>query len=132
MNLDCCSRHTSIPRKRRGKPTTATLEKHPKYINWTLLKVQAIEYVEAKKLAKQVDPPMAIKDELLDEVSAINALLKKIPDNEFCKNEAETKWMKIFNRNNSFSLLYKSVSIVFSLQISNAFVERVFCLVSAQ
>ena len=24
MNLDCCSRHTSIPRKRRGKPTTTT------------------------------------------------------------------------------------------------------------
>ena len=132
MNLDCCSRHTSIPRKRSGKPTTTTLEKHPKYINWTLLKVQAIEYVEAKKLAKQVDPPMAMEDELLDEVSAINALLKKIPDNEFCKNEAETKWMKILNRNDSFSLLYKSVSIVFSLPISNAFVERVFSPVSAQ
>ena len=24
MNLDCCSRHTSIPKKRRGKPTTTT------------------------------------------------------------------------------------------------------------
>ena len=24
MNLDCCSHHTSIPKKRRGKPTTTT------------------------------------------------------------------------------------------------------------
>ena len=75
---------------------------------------------------------MAIKDELFDEVSALNALLKKIPDDKFCKNEAETKWMKIFNENDSFSLLYKLVSIVFSLPVSNAFVERVFSLVSAQ
>ena len=65
------------------------LERHPKYINWTLLKVQAIEYEEVRELAKQVDPPMATKDELFDEVSAINALLNKIPDDDFCKNDAE-------------------------------------------
>ena len=66
------------------------LERHPKYINRTLLKVQAIEYEEVRELAKQVDPPMAIRDELFDEVSAINALLKKIPGDDFCKNDAET------------------------------------------
>ena len=59
------------------------LERHPKYINWTLLKVPAIEYEEVRELAKQVDPPMATKDELFDEVSAINALLNKIPGNDF-------------------------------------------------
>ena len=75
---------------------------------------------------------MATKDELFDEVSALNDLLKKIPDDEFCKNEAETKWIKIFDGNDSFPLLYKLVSIVFSLPVSNAFVERVFSLVSAQ
>ena len=75
---------------------------------------------------------MATKDELFDEVSALNDLLKKIPDDEFCKNEAETKWMKIFDGNDFFPLLYQSVSIVFSLPVSNAFVERVFSLVSAQ
>ena len=108
------------------------LEKHPKYIKWTLPRVKTIEYEEVRELAKQVDPPMATKDELFDEVSALNDLLKKIPDDEFFKNEAETKWMKIFDGNDSFPLLYKLVSIVFSLPVSNAFVERVFSLVSAQ
>ena len=108
------------------------LEKHPKYIKWTMLRVKTIEYEEVRELAKQVAPSMANKDELFDEVSALNDLLKKIPDDEFCKNEAETKWMKIFNGNDSFPLLYKLVSIVFSLPVSNAFVERVFSLVSAR
>ena len=108
------------------------LEKHPKYIKWTLLRVKTIEYEEVRELAKQVDPPMTTKDELFDEVSALNDLLKKIPDDEFCKNEAKTKWMKIFDGNDSFPLLYKLVGIVFSLPVSNAFVERVFSLVSAQ
>ena len=107
------------------------LEKHPKYIRWTLLRVQAIEYEEVKESVNQVDPPMAIKDGLFDEVSVLNALLKKIPDDEFCKNEAETKWMKIFNGNESFPLFYKLVGIVFSLPVNNAFVEPVFSLVSA-
>ena len=40
--------------------------------------------------------------------------------------------MKIFDENDFFSLLYKLVSIVFSLPVSNAFVERAFSLVSAQ
>ena len=84
-----------------------------------------------RELAKQVDPPMATKDELLDQFSAIN-VLKKIPGDDFCKNDAETNWMKIFNGNDSFPLLYKLVSIVFSLPVSNAFVERVLSLVSAQ
>ena len=40
--------------------------------------------------------------------------------------------MKIFNGNESFPLLYKLVSIIFSLPVSNSFVERIFSLVSAQ
>ena len=75
---------------------------------------------------------MATKDELFDEVLALNDLLKKILDDEFWKNEAETKWIKMFDGNDSFLLLYKLVSIVFSLSVSNALVERVFPLVSAQ
>ena len=42
------------------------------------------------------------------------------------------QWMNIFATNDSFSLLYKLISIVFSMSVSNAFVERVFSLVSAQ
>ena len=38
MNLDCYSRHTSIPRKRRGKPTTTT---NNMYLGATLLDMQA-------------------------------------------------------------------------------------------
>ena len=40
--------------------------------------------------------------------------------------------MNIFARNDNFPLLYKLISIVFSIPVSNAFVERVFSLVSAQ
>ena len=40
--------------------------------------------------------------------------------------------MNIFSTNDSFPLLYKLVSIVFSMPVSNALVERVFSLVSAQ
>ena len=108
------------------------LERHPKYINWALLKVQAIEYEEVRELAKQVDPMMVTKDELFNKVSAINALLKKIPSDDFRKNDAKTNCMKIFNGNDFFPLLYKLVSIVFSLPVSNALVKRVFSLVLAQ
>ena len=107
-------------------------EKNSKCINWTLLRVQVIEYKKVKELAKQVDPTTAIKNELFDEVSTLNALLQKIPGEELFKDQAETKWMKIFDGNDSFPLLYKLVSIVFSLPVSNAFVERVFSPVSAQ
>ena len=56
---------------------------------WTQLRVQTIEYEEVKELAKQVDPQMAIKDELFDEVLALNDLLKNIPDDEFYNNKVE-------------------------------------------
>ena len=65
-----------------------------------------------------VDPPMATKDELFDEVLDLNDL-KKIPDNELCKKEAQKKWMKIFDGSDSFTLLYKLVSIVFALSVHN-------------
>ena len=71
-------------------------------------------------------------DELFDEVTAFNIFLQKIPLDIFRKEKAENKWMNIFSTNDSFPLLYKLVSIVFSMPVSNAFVERVFSLVSAQ
>ena len=108
------------------------IENHPTHTNWTLLRDQTIRYEEVVDLAKQLDPEMAMMDELFDEVSALNILLKKIPLDVFRKEKAENKWMIIFSTNDSFLLLYKLISIVFSMLVSIAFVERVFSLVSPQ
>ena len=108
------------------------LKNHPTNTNWTLLRDQTVRYEEVVNLTKQLDPEMARMDELFDEVSAINIFLEKIPMDVFRKEKAESKWMNIFATNDSFPLLYKLVSIVFSMPVSNAFVERVFSLVSAQ
>ena len=108
------------------------IENHPTQTNWTLLREQKGRYEEVVDSAKQLDPQTAMMDELFDEVSALNVLLKKIPLDVFQKEKAEKKWMNIFARNDSFPLLYKLISIVFSIPVSNACVERVFYLVSAQ
>ena len=71
-------------------------------------------------------------DELFDEVSSLNAMLENIPNGTFNEDGPETKWMKIFSENDSLPLLYKLVAIAFSIPVSNAFVERVFSLVSLQ
>ena len=104
---------------------------HTTQTNWTLLGEQKVRYEEVVDLAKQLDPQTAMMDELFDEVSALN-ILKKIPLDVFQKEKAEKKWMNIFARNDNFLLLYKLISIVFSIPVSNAFVERVFSHVSAQ
>ena len=93
---------------------------------------QTVRYEEVVDLAKQLDPEMAMMDELFDEDTAFNILLQKIPLDVFRKEKAENKWINIFSTNDSFPLLYKLVSIAFSMPVSNAFVERVFSLVSAQ
>ena len=93
---------------------------------------QTVRYEEVVDLAKQLGPEMAVMDELFDEVTAFNILLQKIPLDVFRKEKAENKWMNIFSTNDSFPLLYKLVSIVFSMPVSHAFVERVFSLVLTQ
>jgi len=40
--------------------------------------------------------------------------------------------MKLLSVNDSLPLIYKLVSVVFSIPVSNAFVERVLSLVSSQ
>ena len=107
-------------------------EKHPTSITWTSPKERNIGYEEVKELAKQIDPPTAMMDELFDKVSTLNDLLEKIPDDVFNKDDPTAKWMKIFTENQSLTLLHKLISIIFSIPVSNAFVERVFSLVSGQ
>ena len=71
-------------------------------------------------------------DELFDEVSSLNDMLENIPNETFNEDSTETTWMKLFSENDSLPLLYKLVAFVFSIPVSNAFVERVFSLVSSQ
>ena len=97
-----------------------------------MLREQKVRYEEFVDLARQLDLQTAMMDELFDEVSALNVSPKKIPLDVFQKEKAEKNWMNIFARNDNFPLLYKLISIVFSIPVSNAFVERVFSLVSAQ
>jgi len=40
--------------------------------------------------------------------------------------------MKVLSENDSLPLIYKLVSIVFSIPVSNTFIERVLSLVSSQ
>ena len=107
-------------------------DKHPTNVTWTLLRNRSITYEEVKEMAKNVNPEIAMADELFDEVSSLNAMLENIPNETFNEDGPETKWMKIFSENDSLPFLYKLVAIVFSIPVSNAFVKRVFSLVSSQ
>ena len=106
-------------------------DRHPANVAWTLLRNWSVTYEEVKEMAKKVDPEVAMADELFDEVSSLNDMLENIPVETFNEDSPETKWMKFFSENDSLPLLYKLVAFVFSIPVSNAFVERVFSLVSS-
>jgi len=107
-------------------------EKHPANVAWILLRNRKAKYDEVKEMAKQIDPQVAMADELFDEVSALNGILQNIPDETFSEDGPETKRMKLLSENDSLPLIYKLGGIVFSIPVSNAFVERVFSPVSSQ
>ena len=66
-------------------------------------------------MVKQIGPQVMMADELFDEVSALNGILQIIPDETFNEDSSETKWMKLLSENDSLPLIYKLVSIVFSI-----------------
>ena len=97
-----------------------------------MLATTLVNYEEVKSLADQISPEIAMDDELFDEVSRLNQLLREIPMDVFEKNSPEDKWRNIFKDNNTLPRLYKLVSKVLSVPVSNAVIERVFSLINAQ
>uniref|UniRef100_A0A914D690 HAT C-terminal dimerisation domain-containing protein n=1 Tax=Acrobeloides nanus TaxID=290746 RepID=A0A914D690_9BILA len=104
----------------------------PSNISWVMLTTRDVDYNEVVELARQIAPDIAEMDELFNEVMELNRLIKQIPDTVFNEDSAETKWMKVFQGNYSFPCIYKLVSIILSIPVSNAFVEQVFSLCGAQ
>jgi hypothetical protein len=83
------------------------LEHVPTNISWVMLSSNEVAYSDVKNLSSQIAPDIAKKDELFDEVSQLNALLKK---NTQVKDSAEEKWKKLFKVNNFLPCLYRLVS----------------------
>ena len=98
-------------------------DKHPANVAWTLLRNRSVTYEEVKEMAKKIDPEVVMANELFDEVSSLNDMLENIPYDTFNEDSLETKWIKLFSENDSLPLLYILVAIVFSIPVSNAFVE---------
>lgn len=71
------------------------LEALPANISWIMLRAHEIDFKEVLQLAEQIAPEVAEKDELYDEVSQLNSILKEIPQ-EAMEKEAEEKWKLIF------------------------------------
>ena len=91
-----------------------------------------VDYEEVKLLAEQISPEIAAEDELFDKVSQLNQILEQIPSETFDNETSEKKWMKIFKENESLPRLYKLVSSILSIPVSNSFVETVFSMIGAQ
>ena len=83
-------------------------------------------------MAKMLDFEVAMADELFDKVLVLNVILENLPDGTFNEDGRETKWMKLLSENDSLPLMYKLVSIVYSIPVGNAFVKRVVSLALLQ
>lgn len=110
------------------------IDQLPTTISWIMLGKPTIVYEEVLEAAKQITPELAEKNALFDEVSALNLSLAKIhadSSSSFETTVAEDRWKGIF-KNNALPCLYRLVSAILSIPVSNAFVERVFSLCGAQ
>uniref|UniRef100_A0A915NNJ1 HAT C-terminal dimerisation domain-containing protein n=1 Tax=Meloidogyne floridensis TaxID=298350 RepID=A0A915NNJ1_9BILA len=103
-------------------------ERYPTNIEWLSLPNRSIQHENVIELGKEYLPG---NDLLFDEVSQLNLILDGIPDKEFERLSAEEKWQRIFKSTNMPGL-YELVSKFLSVPASNAYVERVFSLISAQ
>jgi hypothetical protein len=79
-------------------------------------------------LAEQIAPNLG--ESLFDEVTMLNEILAKIPETKFAEISTEKKWIEIFKTD--LPNLQILVSKILSIPVSNACVERVFSLCSAQ
>jgi len=100
-------------------------------MNWTLLNNQSIEYDEVTELATQIAPTIADNDALFDEVSSLNRILQQITIEQLESQTPEQKWKKIFADDN-FPCLLKLIGMIFSVPVSNSFIETVFSLAKVQ
>ncbi len=81
-------------------------------------------------LAEQVAPSLASSDALFDEICQLNEILSSLPAQAF--ESCVDFWQKFFSIHQSLPCIYRLVSIIFSIPISNAFVERIFSLCNSQ
>lgn len=107
------------------------LDRLPTNINWIMIKGgKKTSFKEVQALATQIAPELD-EDSLFNEVALLNIAWMKITEETV--EPVDQKWQKIFKDNkDALPGLYRLVSSILSIPISNAFVERVFSLCGAQ
>ena len=102
----------------------------PKSIEWTELKEKFVKHNDVLALASELNLLPEIQDPLFDETSQLNNVLESISQPEFDGLNSEQKWLRIFRGN--FPSMFHLISLVFSVPVSNSFIERVFSLATLQ